>query len=73
MTGSYTYNGYLLRDEASGNTATLIGGGQAGDINRLYVPPVKRAAEVPVLCDGATLGHSHFQTAQRAMQAFEVG
>jgi len=25
-------------------------------------------AVVPVLCDRATLGHSHFQTAQRAMQ-----
>jgi prepilin-type N-terminal cleavage/methylation domain-containing protein/prepilin-type processing-associated H-X9-DG protein len=51
-TGSYAFNGYLIRIHGSGNSNTLKGGGQAGDLNRLWNYPVKRAAEVPVISDG---------------------
>jgi prepilin-type N-terminal cleavage/methylation domain-containing protein/prepilin-type processing-associated H-X9-DG protein len=53
LTGSYTYNGYLLRlGDRSGNDATLIGGGQAGSAARIWVPPVKYSTDVPVISDG---------------------
>jgi prepilin-type N-terminal cleavage/methylation domain-containing protein/prepilin-type processing-associated H-X9-DG protein len=53
LTGSYAYNGYCLRaGDPSGNDGTLKGGGQAGDLEKLWVPPLKRSAEIPIICDG---------------------
>jgi len=53
LTGSYTYNGYCLRaGDPSGNDGTLAGGGQAGSLARLWVPPLKKTAELPIICDG---------------------
>jgi prepilin-type N-terminal cleavage/methylation domain-containing protein/prepilin-type processing-associated H-X9-DG protein len=52
LEGSYTYNGYCLRNEASGNNGTLAGANQAGDLKYLWVPPFKKTAEIPIICDG---------------------
>ncbi|HEY7091382.1 MAG TPA: type II secretion system protein [Tepidisphaeraceae bacterium] len=52
LAGSYTYNGFLLRSDPSGDDSVLAGGGQAGDLKRLWVPPLRRSAEIPVICDG---------------------
>jgi prepilin-type N-terminal cleavage/methylation domain-containing protein/prepilin-type processing-associated H-X9-DG protein len=66
LAGSYMFNGYCLRSYSprptsevprppswSGNDGTLQGGGQAGDLARLWVPPFKQTAEIPIICDGA--------------------
>jgi prepilin-type N-terminal cleavage/methylation domain-containing protein/prepilin-type processing-associated H-X9-DG protein len=53
--GSYAYNGYLVRDDPSGDNKNLWSGGshgQAARQQRLYVPPVKIYTEVTLLCDG---------------------
>jgi prepilin-type N-terminal cleavage/methylation domain-containing protein/prepilin-type processing-associated H-X9-DG protein len=53
LTGSYCRNSYLLRSgDPSGNDGTLKGGGQAGDLEKLWVPPLTRTAEIPLICDG---------------------
>jgi prepilin-type N-terminal cleavage/methylation domain-containing protein/prepilin-type processing-associated H-X9-DG protein len=53
LMGSYTYNGYCLRGgDPSGNDGTLAGGGQAGNLAKLWVPPLRGAAELPIICDG---------------------
>jgi len=53
MTGSYGFNGYCLRLDPSGDDGVLVGGNQAGDAKRLWVPPLKRTAELPVIFDAA--------------------
>jgi len=53
LSGSYGYNGYLLRTHPSGNDGTLGGNGQAGDLARLWVPPFKKSAEIPTIFDSA--------------------
>jgi len=53
LAGSYTYNGYCLRSDPSGNDGSLAGGGQAGSLARLWVPPFKNTANIPIICDGA--------------------
>ena len=62
MSGSYTYNGYCLRSytgdatdrpQWSGHDSSLGGGNQAKDNARLWVPPLKKTAEIPIICDGA--------------------
>jgi prepilin-type processing-associated H-X9-DG protein len=61
MMGSYTYNGYCLRSYAgdnvdrpqwSGHDSSLGGNSQARDNQRLWVPPLKKSAEIPIICDG---------------------
>jgi prepilin-type N-terminal cleavage/methylation domain-containing protein/prepilin-type processing-associated H-X9-DG protein len=53
LAGSYTYNGYLLRSgDPSGDDNTLSGGGQAGDLTRLWTTTMRRFNEAPVICDG---------------------
>jgi len=52
LTGSYTFNGYLLKVHSSGNSGSLKGGGQAGDLERLWGFPCRRSTEVPCLSDG---------------------
>ena len=61
MMGSYTYNGYCLRSYDtsgsppatwSGHDSSLGGSGQAADLSRLWVPPLKKTGEVPIICDG---------------------
>jgi len=51
LMGSYGYNGYLLRVHESGNSNTLLGGGQAKYLNWIHVPPVRSSVEVPVIFD----------------------
>jgi prepilin-type processing-associated H-X9-DG protein len=56
LAGSYGYNGYLLRDDASGsgdNNGLYAGGShkQAARKERLHVPPVKSPTEVPIVAD----------------------
>ena len=52
LTGSYGFNGYCLREDPSGNNGTLAGGGQAGDLKRLWLPPLtKKATEIPIIFD----------------------
>jgi len=60
LTGSYGFNGYCLReDKSSGNDKTLGASGQAGDagtaypksLRRLWLPPLHRTAEIPVIFD----------------------
>jgi len=64
LAGSYGFNGYCLRAYSdvdtktlkrptswSGDDTALEKSGQAGDLSRLWVPPLKRTAEVPVLYD----------------------
>jgi prepilin-type N-terminal cleavage/methylation domain-containing protein/prepilin-type processing-associated H-X9-DG protein len=65
LAGSYTFNGYCLRAHStnqakvtsnpprwSGNDVALCGDGQAGDLRRLWVPPFKKSAEIPIIVDG---------------------
>jgi prepilin-type N-terminal cleavage/methylation domain-containing protein/prepilin-type processing-associated H-X9-DG protein len=52
LSGSYTWNGYCLRTHPSGNDGTLGGGNQAGDLKRLWNPPIKKTAELPIITDG---------------------
>jgi len=52
LAGSYTWNGYCLRSDPSGNDGKLVGGGQAGDLKRLWTPPLKGIAELPIISDG---------------------
>src|SRR5439155_18866023 len=63
LSGSYTYNGYCLRSYAndnnvtvpgswSGHDSSLAGNNQAKDLSRLWVPPLKKSAEIPIICDG---------------------
>jgi prepilin-type N-terminal cleavage/methylation domain-containing protein/prepilin-type processing-associated H-X9-DG protein len=59
MSGSYAYNGYLLRDDPSGDNKALYGippaagsHGQAARLSRLYALPVRSSAEVPMIADG---------------------
>jgi prepilin-type N-terminal cleavage/methylation domain-containing protein/prepilin-type processing-associated H-X9-DG protein len=52
LIGSYTYNGYCLKIDSSGNNATLTASGQAKRADWLWVPPVKSSAEVPCIFDG---------------------
>lgn len=52
LVGSYTFNGYFLRLDPSGNDGSLIGGGQAGSADRLWTPAMKNTAEIPVISDG---------------------
>jgi len=52
LEGSYGYNGYCLREDKSGNNGTLAGGGQAQNLKYLWVPPVKKSAEIPIIFDG---------------------
>jgi prepilin-type N-terminal cleavage/methylation domain-containing protein/prepilin-type processing-associated H-X9-DG protein len=52
LAGSYTFNGYCLRTHPSGNDGALGGSGQAGDLARLWVPPFKKTAEIPIISDG---------------------
>jgi len=62
MTGSYTFNGFCLRaysdgsvpvpSDWSGHDSVLGGGNQAGDLKRLWVPPLRNASEIPIICDG---------------------
>jgi prepilin-type N-terminal cleavage/methylation domain-containing protein/prepilin-type processing-associated H-X9-DG protein len=64
LAGSYGFNGYCLRAYSntsakvatnppgwSGNDVTLCGDGQAGDLRRLWVPPFKKTAEIPIIYD----------------------
>ena len=64
LAGSYGFNGYCLRAYSnasatvssnppgwSGNDVDLCGGGQAGDLQRLWVPPFKKSAEIPIIFD----------------------
>ena len=64
LAGSYGFNGYCLRAYStqfaqatnvpatwSGNDGSLAGGGQAGDLRRLWVPPLKKSAEIPIIFD----------------------
>src|SRR5437879_6099771 len=59
LSGSYGYNGYLLRDDpsGSGDNAGLYGNPppgshqQAARPQRLHVPPVKNSTQVPVIAD----------------------
>jgi prepilin-type N-terminal cleavage/methylation domain-containing protein/prepilin-type processing-associated H-X9-DG protein len=52
--GSYAYNGYLLRDDVSGspNLINPAKHGQAARVTRLHVPPVRFFTDVPVVADG---------------------
>jgi prepilin-type N-terminal cleavage/methylation domain-containing protein/prepilin-type processing-associated H-X9-DG protein len=59
--GSYTYNGYLLKLDSSGNNGTLVANSQAGKgsytgtdafSSRIWMPPVKNSSEVPMMTDG---------------------
>jgi len=52
MMGAYTYNGYLLKLDPSGDNNTLLGGNQASNANWLYPYPVRGSTTVPLLCDG---------------------
>jgi len=52
LMGSYTYNGYLLRVDASGASNTLCASGQGMFEQWLQVPPVQHSSEVPAMCDG---------------------
>jgi prepilin-type N-terminal cleavage/methylation domain-containing protein/prepilin-type processing-associated H-X9-DG protein len=52
LAGSYTYNGYLLRIDDSGDNSTLCKSGQAKYVAWLQKPPVRYSAEVPAICDG---------------------
>ena len=38
--------------DGGANDNTLAGGGQAGDLRRLWVPPFKKTAEIPIIVDG---------------------
>jgi prepilin-type N-terminal cleavage/methylation domain-containing protein/prepilin-type processing-associated H-X9-DG protein len=51
LAGSYGFNGYCLRAHPSGNDGALAGGSQAGDLQRLWVPPFKKTAEIPIIYD----------------------
>ena len=64
LAGSYGFNGFCLRAYSnqfqtpppltaswSGNDGALAGGGQAGDLRRLWVPPFKKTAEIPIIFD----------------------
>ena len=64
LSGSYGFNGYCLRAYSdlptlnqprpaswSGDDKSLEKSGQAGDLSRLWVPPLKRTAEVPIMFD----------------------
>ncbi len=54
LSGSYCYNAYLLKKDPSGDDATLAGGGQAGDLTRLwFYPAFQYSTEIPVIMDGA--------------------
>jgi prepilin-type N-terminal cleavage/methylation domain-containing protein len=61
LQGSYTFNGYCLRSHPSGDDAVLFGSpspqtpstnNQARYQSWLWVPPLQRTAEVPVIYDG---------------------
>ncbi len=58
LAGSYGYNGYLLREDPSGDNAGLCGDpdppgshGQAARPQRLQVPTMKYSTEVPMIAD----------------------
>ena len=66
MAGSYGYNGFCLRaysnniakvasnpPDWSGDDVTLCGDNQAADLRRLWVPPFKKSAEIPIIFDSA--------------------
>jgi prepilin-type processing-associated H-X9-DG protein len=66
LAGSYTFNGYCLRayDKSdpgnsprpaswSGDDTVLAKGGQAGDLEKLWVPPFRNTAAIPIISDGA--------------------
>jgi prepilin-type N-terminal cleavage/methylation domain-containing protein/prepilin-type processing-associated H-X9-DG protein len=57
LAGSYGYNGYCLRLDPSGNDGTLAseagGGDQTVGRRRLWVPPLKASAEIPIIYDSA--------------------
>ena len=52
MSGSYTFNGFCLRTHPSGDDSVLVGGNQAGDVLRLWQPPIKVGWNLPIICDG---------------------
>jgi prepilin-type N-terminal cleavage/methylation domain-containing protein/prepilin-type processing-associated H-X9-DG protein len=53
LSGSYAYNGYLLRTHPSGNDPTLLGRNQAGDVKNLWLfSGTKPTTDIPVVCDG---------------------
>jgi len=55
LAGSYGFNGYCLRMDAGGNTNTLLneagGGNQALGRKRIWVPPLRYSAEIPIIYD----------------------
>jgi prepilin-type N-terminal cleavage/methylation domain-containing protein/prepilin-type processing-associated H-X9-DG protein len=64
LMGSYGMNGYCLRSYSplstaalprppswSGDDSVLEGGNQAADLARLWVPPFKKTAEIPIIFD----------------------
>ena len=63
LAGSYTFNGYCLRSYRDtmtppppaswpGNDAELAKPQNAEDLKRLWTPPLKKTAELPIICDG---------------------
>jgi prepilin-type N-terminal cleavage/methylation domain-containing protein/prepilin-type processing-associated H-X9-DG protein len=60
LAGSYTFNGYCLRShhsDAQNVPASWSGHDsqlekEIGDLSKLWIPPLKRTAEVPIICDG---------------------
>lgn len=61
LSGSYAFNGYCLRSDPSGHDSVLFGSpspatpsanNQARYQSWLWVPPMKRATEIPVIFDG---------------------
>jgi len=52
MAGSYTFNGYLLKSDISGDDTGLAKSNNASNLKWLWVPPVKRGSNVPVISDG---------------------
>jgi prepilin-type N-terminal cleavage/methylation domain-containing protein/prepilin-type processing-associated H-X9-DG protein len=52
MQGSYTFNGYCLRSDPSGDDNGLKGRNQGNSLAWLLTPPFKNATNIPVIFDG---------------------
>ncbi len=60
LAGSYTFNGYCLRSHHSdANNVPASWSGhdsqlekEIGDLAKLWVPPMKKSGEIPIICDG---------------------